>query len=96
MAAKPRHARVEDVHELALRMPHAEVEYGPRGNPISQVGGKSFVFFRTPRPDAVVDPLTGARFTDELPTRIVHAQCDPVPTSVPVHRRGGEHGRLRV
>ncbi|RZL76637.1 MAG: hypothetical protein EOP32_28230 [Rhodococcus sp. (in: high G+C Gram-positive bacteria)] len=65
MAAKPRHARVEDVHELALRMPYAKVEYGPRGNPIYQVGGKSFVFFRTPRPDAV-DPRTGERYTDVI------------------------------
>ena len=28
-----------------------------------QVGGKSFVFFRTPRPDAV-DPVTGQRYDD--------------------------------
>ena len=29
------------------------------------MGGKSFVFFRTPRPDAV-DPDTGERFTDVI------------------------------
>jgi hypothetical protein len=29
------------------------------------VGGKSFVFFRTPRPDAV-DPETGARYPDVI------------------------------
>ena len=52
MAARSRRARVEDVHELAMCMPHATVGYGPRGNPIYQVGGKSFVFFRNPRPDA--------------------------------------------
>ena len=46
MAARPRRARVEDVHELALSMPHVTVVYGRRGNPIYQVGGKSFVFFR--------------------------------------------------
>ncbi len=31
---------------------------GPKGNPIYQVGGKSFVFFRTPQPDAT-DPDSG-------------------------------------
>ena len=50
-----RRARVEDVHELAAGMPHVTVERtGPRGA-VYQVGGKSFVFFRNPRPDAA-DP----------------------------------------
>ncbi len=48
-----RPARVEDVHELAQGMPHVTVVHGSRGNAVYQVGGKSFVFFRTPRPDAV-------------------------------------------
>ncbi len=49
-----RPARPEDVHEAAAAMPHVTVEVGPKaGNRIYQVGGKSFVFFRTPRPDAV-------------------------------------------
>jgi hypothetical protein len=61
----PRAARVEDVHELAAGMPHTTVVYGPKGNPIYQVGGKSFVFFRTPRPDAV-DPETGERYPDVI------------------------------
>lgn len=65
MSAKLRYARVEDVHDLALGMPYVKVEYGPRGNPIYQVGGKSFVFFRTPRPDAA-DPHTGERYTDVI------------------------------
>jgi hypothetical protein len=60
-----RPARVEDVHALASGMPHVTVEHGPRGNPVYQVGGKSFVFFRTPRPDAV-DPTTGERYTDVI------------------------------
>ena len=60
-----RPARVEDVHELASAMPHVRVEQGPRSNPVYQVGGKSFVFFRTPRPDAV-DPDTGERFDDVI------------------------------
>ncbi len=41
------------------------VVYGSRGNPVYQVGGKSFVFFRTPRPDAV-DPATGERYPDVI------------------------------
>ena len=65
MAARSRRARTEDVHELALGMPHVTVYHGPRGNPIYQVGGKSFVFFRTPRPDAV-DPDTGERYPDVI------------------------------
>ncbi|WP_409329598.1 MmcQ/YjbR family DNA-binding protein [Trujillonella humicola] len=60
-----RPARVEDVHELALAMPHVTVVDGGKGNAIYQVGGKSFVFFRTPRPDAV-DPETGERLTDVI------------------------------
>jgi hypothetical protein len=46
-------------------MPHVTVIVGPRGNPIYQVGGKSFVFFRTPRPDAA-DPQTGERYSDVI------------------------------
>jgi hypothetical protein len=60
-----RPARVEDVHELALAMPHVTVEYGTGDNPVYQVGGKSFIFFRNPRPDAV-DPGTGERYTDVI------------------------------
>ena len=43
----------------------------PRGGPapgkppVYQVGGKSFVFFRNPRPDAV-DPETGERYDDVI------------------------------
>ena len=42
-------------------MPHVTIDDGD--NPVYQVGGKSFVFFRNPRPDAV-DPGTGERYTD--------------------------------
>src|ERR1700755_313962 len=63
MTASSRRARVEDVHEVALCMPHVTVEHGSSGNPVYQVGRKSFVFFRTPRPDAV-DPATGERYPD--------------------------------
>ena len=65
MAARTRPARVADVHELALAMPHVTVWTGPRENPIYQVGGKSFIFFRTQRPDAA-DPATGERYPDVI------------------------------
>jgi hypothetical protein len=60
-----RPARVEDVHEVALGLPHVTVVHGTRGNAVYQVGGKSFVFFRTPRPDAV-DAATGERLPDVI------------------------------
>ena len=60
-----RPARVEDVHELALGLPHVSVVHGSLGNAVYQVGGKSFVFFRTPRPDAV-DPGTGEKLPDVI------------------------------
>ena len=44
-------------------MPYVTVQYGGGDNPVYQVGGKSFVFFRNPRPDAV-DPDTGERYAD--------------------------------
>ena len=46
-------------------MPYVTVVHGPAGNPVYQVGGKSFVFFRTPRPDAA-DPATGERYRDVI------------------------------
>jgi hypothetical protein len=58
-------AGVEDVHELAMAMPHVTVEQGTGDNPVYQVGRKSFVFFRNPRPDAV-DPTTGERYPDVI------------------------------
>jgi hypothetical protein len=64
-AGRSRAARIEDVHELALAMPHVTVEHGTEGNPVYQVGGKSFIFFRNPRPDAV-DPDTGERYQDVI------------------------------
>jgi len=60
---RDRRARVADVHEIALSMPHVTRIEGPKGNAIYQVGGKSFVFFRTPQPDAQ-DPATGERYAD--------------------------------
>lgn len=63
--ARERRARVEDVDELATGMPDVAVDQRPSGNAIYQVGGKSFVFFRTPRPDAT-DPETGERYEDVI------------------------------
>jgi hypothetical protein len=60
-----RPARVEDVHELALAMPHVTVYPGTQQRPVYQVGGRSFVFFRNPRPDAF-DPETGQRYDDVI------------------------------
>jgi len=60
-----RPARIEDVHELAMAMPHVSLYDGTADNPIYQVGGKSFIFFRNPRPDAV-DPVTGERYPDVI------------------------------
>jgi hypothetical protein len=60
-----RRARIDDVHRLAMEMPHVTVVTGSQGNPVYQVGGRSFVFFRNPRPDAV-DPETGERYDDVI------------------------------
>ena len=46
-------------------MPHVTVVQGTRDNPVFQVGGRSFIFFRNPRPDAV-DPETGQRYQDVI------------------------------
>jgi len=59
-----RPAQVEDVYAVAESMPHVTVEWAG-DNPVYQVGGKSFVFFRNPRPDAF-DPETGERYADVI------------------------------
>lgn len=46
-------------------MPFVKRVEGSHGRPVYQVGGKSFVFFRNPRPDAR-DPLTGERWDDVI------------------------------
>ncbi|HEY5249619.1 MAG TPA: MmcQ/YjbR family DNA-binding protein [Dermatophilaceae bacterium] len=65
MSDTSRRARIEDVHDLALSMPYVTVDYGSTENPVYQVGRKSFVFFRSPRPDAA-DPETGERYPDVI------------------------------
>lgn len=46
-------------------MPYARVCPGTEDRPVYQVSGKSFVFFRNPRPDAF-DPDTGERLDDVI------------------------------
>jgi hypothetical protein len=60
-----RPATVADVHALARAMPHVTRVDGSQGKPVYQVGGKSFIFFRNPRPDAK-DQVTGERFDDVI------------------------------
>ncbi|MGW6280396.1 MmcQ/YjbR family DNA-binding protein [Kribbella sp. NPDC055071] len=62
-----RRARVADVHEIARGMPHVTVWERDDGTdrPVYQVGGKSFVFFRTARPDAA-DSVSGERYDDVI------------------------------
>ena len=65
MAHQTPRARLGDVHELAQKMPHVTVGHGPGNNVIYQVGGKSFIFFRNPRPDAV-DSTTREPYRDVI------------------------------
>jgi hypothetical protein len=62
---KDRPATAADVHDLAQSMPHVTRLDGSQGKPIYQVGGRSFIFFRNPRPDAK-DPATGDRYEDVI------------------------------
>ncbi len=55
-------ATVDHIHELARGMPGATVTADGR---VYQVSGRSFIFFRTSRPDAV-DPDTGERYNDVI------------------------------
>jgi hypothetical protein len=57
-------ARVEDVVMLATAMPDVVVS-GDDARPGFAIGGKTFVFFRGPRKDAV-DPETGERYEDVI------------------------------
>ncbi len=53
---------MRDLHEVAAALPHV-VALGDASRPVYQVGGRSFLFFRTARPDAA-DPETGQRYDD--------------------------------
>ncbi len=58
-----RRAKVDDVHAVARALPGVKRAEG--GRVVYQVSGRSFVFFRGPRPDAV-DPETGERYDDVI------------------------------
>jgi hypothetical protein len=60
-----RPATLADVHAMAESMPHVTRADSHQDHPIYQVGAKSFIFFRTPRPDAC-DPVTGERYDDVI------------------------------
>ncbi|HVW80645.1 MAG TPA: hypothetical protein VHB69_06885 [Mycobacteriales bacterium] len=68
-ARRSRRARVEDIHDLARAMPFTTLWDEVSPNPVYQVGGKSFIFFRTPRPDAF-DPETRERYDDVVVFRV--------------------------
>ncbi len=59
-----RPATVDDIHAVATSLPGARLWDDTRPT-VYQVSRRSFVFFRTPRPDAV-DPETGERYTDVI------------------------------
>ena len=52
-------------------MPYVTVHPGTAHKPVYQVGGKSFIFFRNPRPDAF-DPETGQRYDDVIVFWVPH------------------------
>jgi hypothetical protein len=62
--ARPKRATVQLVHDLARSMPGVTIEKAG-DKPVYQVGRRSFVFFRNPRPDAF-DPATGERYDDVI------------------------------
>jgi hypothetical protein len=62
--ARRRTARVQDVHDVATALPHV-VNRADGDRPVYTVGSKSFVFFRSRRPDAF-DPVTGERYDDVI------------------------------
>lgn len=59
-----RRAAVEDIHEIARSLPGVTHAQDSRPT-VYQVSRRSFLFFRTPRPDAF-DPETGERYTDVI------------------------------
>jgi hypothetical protein len=62
MARRSRRATEVDIADIAESMPYVSA-YEDGGKRAYQVGGKSFIFFRNPRPDAF-DPATGERYDD--------------------------------
>ena len=62
-AQASRPATVDDIHEVARALPGVRLADGRPT--VYQVSGRSFLFFRNPRPDAV-DPETRERYTDVI------------------------------
>ena len=62
MTTRQRPARPGDIQDIARSMPFTVEEPGSDGRPVFQVGGRTFVFFRNPRPDAVDE--NGRRLED--------------------------------
>ena len=58
-------ATMRDLDQLCLAMPEVEKGVDGEGRPSWQVGGKTFCFHRSQRPDAI-DPKTGERMADVL------------------------------
>lgn len=67
MPSRSRPATVDDIHEIAASLPGVKLDEarGRLSPAVYQVSGRSFLFFRTPRPDAV-DPETSERYTDVI------------------------------
>jgi hypothetical protein len=83
-------------------MPHVTVDYGTGNNPVYQVGGKSFIFFRNPRPDAV-DSETGERYRDVIvfwvaseAEKLALVQDDSSPFFTTAHFKGHPSVLLRA
>lgn len=62
---------------LALALPETTKEISDDGRPAYQVHGKTFVFHRSRRPDAV-DPETGERLDDVLMFRVENLEVKEI------------------
>ncbi len=58
---------MDDIHAIASGLPGVTLAgaRGRAGPTVYQVSRRSFIFFRTPRPDAI-DPDTGERYADVI------------------------------
>ena len=61
-----------DIAEIALGLPQVEESSARGGRPAFRVGGRTFVFFREPRADAV-EADTGQRMADVVGFRVPDA-----------------------
>jgi hypothetical protein len=100
MARNTARARVADIHRVAESLP--DVTTWDEQKRVYQVRGKSFVFFRTPRPDAV-DPETGERYTDVVvfwvadePTKEAMVEDSSTPYFTTPHFNGHRSVLLRT